>query len=99
MEDAFLLLTCWYISVDCTAAAVFYAFSPLASRETPPFLILYYSDVLNGVSYQFSTIPEYYTHRYPKQWRLSTQSRFTSIAAGVDVESSLIFIRATSRVP
>jgi len=51
IEDAFLLLTCWYISVDCTAAAVFYAFSPLA--QDPPFLILYYSDVLNGVSYQF----------------------------------------------
>lgn len=51
VEDAFLLLTSRYIGVDCTAAAVFYAFSPLA--RDPPFLILYYSDVLNGVSYQF----------------------------------------------
>lgn len=60
-ENAFLLLTCRYIGVDRTAAAVFYALSfslslSRLSRETC-LLILCNIIALNGTSRQFRQSP------------------------------------------
>lgn len=79
VEDAFLLLTRRYIGVDCTAAAVFYARSlallpitlslsfSFACERPGLFLLLYYGDVLNGISYQFRQSPNIVRAVHAKQ--------------------------------